>query len=1460
MPTNFEFLKEDYPDLFDWAHDMEKKVKQDPNGAINSGSKFFERILNILLENARIPPKETYVEKIIDLKNKKVIDSKSEKLLQKARKYRNDDRHSDSSSNERVALAFLKVIFNISVWFMDDYNNKIIHNSDFDTNILTQIEKESQVSKEDVGKIVNDAVNLAMIQSSEDKDILENKILNLSKENEELKRDFESKFNDLKINYSENNKEKWVNFIADNYYSKEDVGKIVNDAVNLAMIQSSEDKANFKKELLNISKKYDSSRKNLEDKIDNLIMEYSNADLIKFVTDNYAPKDEIYKIVSNEIENLKKESDEDKLNLEKMMLIINEENELMRKDFESKLNSINEQTSDKSNKELENLIIKDYVPKSDLKKHIDLAIKEFAKTHNIEISEIYNPPEEILIENQPKFVPSKPKKQKTEPKKLNEDQEAAVMYDGKKPLLIEAGPGSGKTTVLIERVKYLLNNKCIDPESLLVITFTKKAANELKTRLSEETDNISELDVQKMQISTIHGFCAKILEKAGHVNLSIIDDDLGEKINMFVRKHLEELGFTGIAYASKRDAKNIINKYEEYCTFGVDSQNLIKYIQDNYPISQDYIDFVEQYMEENEGKFPKMEVKENKEFKQSYYNALYLQVAKSYPIYKELMEKENVIDFGHMQLKALEYLRENPDSVFKNILIDEFQDTDPIQMEIFKILMKNCDSATFVGDIDQSIYGFRGSYDNYFEQLSNEYDVKRISLNTNYRSTNQIIDVSEALIKPQRDVHSEKDLKGNRDIDFPIYYISNEDKDNEAENICEFIKYLKETGKIDNYNEIAVLTRSVTSNGNCIKPLMNLLNENNIPYAIKGNKDLLDKDEIKSILTLIYYVISEDKDHHIMNSWEKKWLNLKAFTGTDFKMKLCNLSDETKEILFNIQEQYENDVVAAEKDVSIEVTGKKSRVRSFGGVFKKYNKPEFENGQEILKDIVNKVGFPYLNVQNLEKWGIKNKDDLAFFDKLFEIRENILSEDIEYKNKLTILEIYMRLLEINDYFNADFINNPNNQDEISNLAFISNTLYNYEQMYYNKAIRGAFWFLYTNIEDYGSSNVDPNGVQLMTVHKAKGLEFPVVIVASFSDKKFPSKFISPNPDNGYIHGKPAFFTPYEFLKYKDFENESEEVLIHEEENRIIYVAMTRAQDILVLSSLVPPSDKENEITYKGSSLVEDLLINKNYAMSLQAKEIEIPKTVCKKPDFEEELLELSFTSLKSYLQCPFRNKLLNHFHFKISDKTQITYGKVIHKALEVINKRIKATGEYLGDDEVKNIVENLFYTNPNIAYDRKQKLKTDKLDDIVDNVIHYYHTFGNKIKVIDSEVQFNVKNKDYGITGAIDLIYETDNGKIGLLDYKYTSSEAKYMKWHKKQLYVYVGVLKLLEEWKDREISELKVYAIKSKKLVDVPVDHDKIKEIMDEMDIVAKNINENNYPRQKDKHCNKCAFKRICG
>ena len=115
---------------------------------------------------------------------------------------------------------------------------------------------------------------------------------------------------------------------------------------------------------------------------------------------------------------------------------------------------------------------------------------------------------------------------------LDDKQEAIVYYPGEKPLSVEAGPGAGKTRVIIERVKYLIKEKKIHPETLLVITFTRKAAEELKERLADS--DISKSDIDLMQISTIHGFCSKILENNGAVGFDVIDDDLNEKTNMFI--------------------------------------------------------------------------------------------------------------------------------------------------------------------------------------------------------------------------------------------------------------------------------------------------------------------------------------------------------------------------------------------------------------------------------------------------------------------------------------------------------------------------------------------------------------------------------------------------------------------------------------------------------------------------------------------------------------------------------------------------------------------------------------------------------------------------------------------------------------------------------------------------------------------------------------------------------------
>ena len=182
-----------------------------------------------------------------------------------------------------------------------------------------------------------------------------------------------------------------------------------------------------------------------------------------------------------------------------------------------------------------------------------------------------------------------------EEKKVNPTprQTMCIEYNKNKPLLIEAGPGAGKTFVLIERIKHLLKNDA-DPASFVVITFTIKAAEELKNKLLMD-DDISVKDINKMQISTIHSFCLKLLEGSPKANFKIYSDDHNEKKKLFVKKHIKELGFVKEAYASGGQLNAVISKYDEYSGFKVDDEGLIQYIEDiiendeNFEKYQDFI-------------------------------------------------------------------------------------------------------------------------------------------------------------------------------------------------------------------------------------------------------------------------------------------------------------------------------------------------------------------------------------------------------------------------------------------------------------------------------------------------------------------------------------------------------------------------------------------------------------------------------------------------------------------------------------------------------------------------------------------------------------------------------------------------------------------------------------------------------------------------------------------------------
>ena len=177
---------------------------------------------------------------------------------------------------------------------------------------------------------------------------------------------------------------------------------------------------------------------------------------------------------------------------------------------------------------------------------------------------------------------------------LTKRQEKCVYYKGGKPLLIKAGPGAGKTFVLTERVKYLLEIEIKNPESYLIITFSVKAAEELKVKLSNK--DIPEETIKKMQISTIHSFCLKLLEdpKRNHKRegYKIYSDDNGERMKLFLKNHLKCLGFENEYFANASHVSAILDKYDEYTMYYVDTDGLVNYIKETRKIEPKYLEIV----------------------------------------------------------------------------------------------------------------------------------------------------------------------------------------------------------------------------------------------------------------------------------------------------------------------------------------------------------------------------------------------------------------------------------------------------------------------------------------------------------------------------------------------------------------------------------------------------------------------------------------------------------------------------------------------------------------------------------------------------------------------------------------------------------------------------------------------------------------------------------------------------
>ena len=608
---------------------------------------------------------------------------------------------------------------------------------------------------------------------------------------------------------------------------------------------------------------------------------------------------------------------------------------------------------------------------------------------------------------------------------LNEPQREAVLHtDG--PLLILAGAGSGKTRVLTHRIAYLIEELGVNPWNILAITFTNKAAGEMRQRV----DDLVGFGSESIWVSTFHSMCVRIL-----------------------RRFIDRLGYD--------------NRFTIYDTD--DQKTLMKAVCKKVDI--DTKQFKERMLlsvissAKNEMILPEeFELNAGGDFAK-------LKIAKVYREYEAQLKANNALDFDDLLVKTVQLLQTQPDvrenyqERFRYIMVDEYQDTNTVQFKLVSLLAGKYRNLCVVGDDDQSIYKFRGANIRNILDFEKEYpDAKVIKLEQNYRSTGNILNAANGVIsnnKGRKDktlwtANGEGEKIGLRQFDTAY---------DEAEFIAGDIK--KEVRDGASYNDNAVLYRTNAQS--------RLLEEKfiamNIPYKIVGGINFYARREIKDILAYLKTVDNGQDDLSV-----RRIINVpKRGIGLTTINRIQEAADE-RGISF-----YE---ALLAPDMIPGVGRSASKLDSFAALIE-YFKGQSE--KECLTDLLNEILDMTGYTQNLEA------DDEVDAESRLQNIEELLNKAAAYEEDC-----------------AD-------RDE--------------------KATLSGFLEEVALVADIDSLEEDQDYVVLMTLHSAKGLEFPHVYLAGMEDGLFPSYMTITGDDPDEL----------------------------EEERRLCYVGITRAEQQLTLT-------------------------------------------------------------------------------------------------------------------------------------------------------------------------------------------------------------------------------------------------------------------------------------------------------
>ena len=600
----------------------------------------------------------------------------------------------------------------------------------------------------------------------------------------------------------------------------------------------------------------------------------------------------------------------------------------------------------------------------------------------------------------------------------NKQYEAVTNTEG--PCLVIAGAGSGKTKVLTHKIAYLMAEKGIKPWDILAITFTNKAANEMKSRVETLVGDIA----KDMWIGTFHSICVRIL-----------------------RKQIDRIGFdTSFIIFDTSDQKTLMKQI-------IKAQNLDDKLYSDksvlYEISNAKNDMLEpyKYMAKVKGDFRKEKI------------------AELYEIYQKRLKENNAIDFDDIINFTIKILLDNPDLLeyysnkFKYVLVDEYQDTNKAQFTLVTLLASKYGNITVVGDNDQGIYSFRGADITNILNFEKDFPgTKIIKLEQNYRCTQNILNIANEVIKNNETKYEKKLWTSNEKGNIPKVFRGDNEYD-EANYIVRQINTLK-MEEYYKYSDFAVLYRMNSQS----RSIEDVLRREDIPYKIVGGLKFYERKEIKDAIAY-----------------------LRLIQNTSDNLSLTRIINEPKRgvgktSLDNI------DMIAANSGVSMYEVIKNADTYGLNRVFA--NTREFINTIEELKS---------------------KKDDIK------------VSELI----KLTLNQTgYTKALELENTVEAE--SRLQNLDEFLTVAI------EFEEESADNSL-SEFLEGITLSSDLDGMEESEDSVTLMTLHSAKGLEFPVVFLVGMEEGIFPG--------------------------YKSI-GEPKEL---EEERRLCYVGITRAKENLFLT-------------------------------------------------------------------------------------------------------------------------------------------------------------------------------------------------------------------------------------------------------------------------------------------------------